>query len=70
MRVDELTREQLRTLKQNFLIRLSDEGCFDELLDVGYDGPTWGNLENADELVPDDVIFREYEGYECSEDDF
>lgn len=60
MNVHDLTREQISQLKANYLCRLADEGTFAEILGVDYDEPSWGDLANADTIVPDDVIFEEY----------
>ena len=70
MKVTELNREQLIQLKQRYLGILVDEGTFAEVLDVDYDEPSYADLANADEIVPDDVVFRHWEGTEFVEEDF
>lgn len=65
-----LSREQIIELKQNYLTQLADEGTFSEVLDVDHDEPSYWDLANADEIVPDCVIFKNYEGYEFVDDDF
>ena len=70
MDVLELSRDQLIELKQNYLTQLADEGSYAEVLDVDYNEPSYGDLTNADEIVPDDVIFHEYEGIDFVPDDF
>jgi len=70
MDVTELTREQLTELKCNYLEQLADEGTFAEVLDVDYNEPSYFDLANADEIVPDCVIFRNYEGVCFVNDDF
>lgn len=70
MNVRELTREQLTELKGNYLIDLANEGRFAEAPGVDYDFPSWGDMANADEIVPDEVIFEEYGGTEFTEEDF
>ena len=70
MTVTELNREQLIQLKQRYLTELADEGTFAEILDVDYDEPSYGDLANADEIVPDDVVFRNWEGVNFVEEDF
>ena len=70
MDVHELTRDQLTELKCNYLTQLADEGSYAEVLDVDYDEPSYWDLANADEIVPDDVIFRQYEGVCFVKDDF
>jgi len=68
MDVTELTRDQLAELKQAYLIELDDEGTLKEI--AGMDCVSWGDLANADEIVPDDVVFHHYDGVLFSEDDF
>ena len=70
MYVTELTREQLAELKCNYLEQLADEGSFAEVLDVDYNEPSYSDLANADEIVPDCVIFKNYEGVCFVNDDF
>lgn len=57
-------------LKQAYMTQLADEGTFAEMFGVDYDGPSWGDLALADEMVPDDVIFDHYEGSDFVEEDF
>lgn len=70
MDVRDLSREQLVELKQRYLMMLADEGTFAEVLDVDYDAPSYMDLEKADEIVPDDVVFRNFEGSYFVPDDF
>ena len=70
MNVHDLTRYQLSQLKANYLCRLADEGTFAEILEVDYDSPSWDDIVNADEIVPDDVIFEEYADTNFVEEDF
>lgn len=70
MTVSELTRDQLIQLKQDYMIQLADCGEFAEVMGVDYDEPSYGDLADADELIPDDVIFEHYEGINFDEDDF
>ena len=70
MNVTELSREQLTELKCNYLEQLADDGSFAEVLDVDYNEPSYSDLANADEIVPDDVIFWNYEGVCFVSDDF
>ena len=70
MNVTELTREQLTELKCNYLEQLADEGTFAEVLDVDYNEPSDYDLINADEIVPDCVIFKNYEDVCFVNDDF
>ena len=70
MEVRELSKDQLLELKQNYLSKLADEGSYAEICDVDYNEPSYWDMANADEIVPDDVIFREYEGVHFVMDDF
>ncbi len=70
MDVRDLNREQLIELKQQYMIQLADEGNFAEMFGVDYDAPSWGDMANADELVPDEVIFEHFEGSDFVDDDF
>lgn len=65
MDVTELSREQLVELKQNYLCSLADSGDCSEVFDVSY-----SDLLNADDIVPDDVIFDNYCGVIFCDDDF
>lgn len=70
MRVTELSRDQLVELKQEYLSELADEGCFAEVMDCDYDEPSYWDLANADDIVPDDVVFRLWECTHFTNDDF
>lgn len=70
MDVRDLSREQLTELKGNYLTQLADEGKFAEVMNVDYDAPSYWDMANADNIVPDDVIFRVYEGIHFVHDDF
>lgn len=70
MKVTELTREQLIQLKQRYLTILADEGSFAEVVGRDYDEPSYGDLADADNIVPDDVVLREYEYVDFVEEDF
>lgn len=70
MNVLDLNREQLTELKQAYMTQLADEGMFAEMFDVDYDEPSYEDLARADELVPDDVIFDNYDGSDFVEEDF
>lgn len=70
MNVHDLTREYLVQLKERYLIELANEGTFAQVMNVDYDSPSYYDMIHADELVPDDVIFNEYEGVNFVEDDF
>ena len=62
MKVTDLNRSQLEQLKSDYLIMLADRGERAE--------PSWGEILNADDIVPDDVIFTEYADTEFVEEDF
>ncbi len=70
MKVTELNPDQITELKQNYLCRLAEEGTFAQIVGRSYDEPSYGDLADADTIVPDDVIFREYDGTEFVEEDF
>lgn len=70
MDVRDLSREQLVELKQRYLTQLADDGSYAEVLDCDYDDPSYQDLANADEIVPDDVIYRNYEGVYFVNNDF
>lgn len=70
MTVHELNRDQLIQLKQNYLCQLADEGCYAEVRGVDYDCPSYGDLMLADEIVPDEFIFAEYNMTNFVEEDF
>ena len=70
MDVRDLSREQLIELKECYMIELTDEGIYAEIMGVDWDEPSMGEIANADKLIPDDVIFHHYEGLTFSDDDF
>ena len=70
MDVHDLSRDQLVELKQNYLSELADEGSFAEVMDCDYNEPSYWDFAMADEIVPDDVIFKNYEGVCFVPDDF
>ena len=70
MNVRELSREQMHELKEAYLTKLADEGTFAEVLGVDYDEPSYEDFSNADDIVPDDVMFREYDGIDFVSNDF
>lgn len=70
MDVRDLSREQLVELKGNYLTQLANEGIYASVLNVDYDEPSYWDLANADEIVPDDVVFTAYEGFDFVPDDF
>lgn len=79
MSFDELTAEQKLQAKQNFLVRIADKGMFIKTMkqwhtdayaneDDNERGPSWGEMSDADNLVPDEVMRKE--GVEYSPGDF
>lgn len=70
MDVTELSREQLVELKQNYLCSLADSGDYSDVFDTHYIGISYSDLANADDIVPDDVIFDNYSGVVFCDDDF
>jgi len=70
MTVKDLPRECLTELKQRYLVMLADNGVYAEIMEVDYDEPSQYDLENADEIVPDDVVFYNYDDVGFIPDDF
>lgn len=70
MTYDDLTREQKNQIAGNYLCRLADEGVFAEVMGVDYDEPSWHDMIFAVDIVPDDVMRREYDGVYFTEGDF
>ncbi|MBQ3339823.1 MAG: hypothetical protein IJG82_09590 [Atopobiaceae bacterium] len=60
MTTHELTREQMRRLKQDYICFVRNAGK----------GTTWGELADAEALVDDDEIHRHYAGQEFTYADF
>lgn len=70
MTYDELTPGQRLQVKQRYMMKLADEGNFVEVMygDRGEErGPSYGELADADRLVPDDVV---RDGTVYTEEDF
>lgn len=75
---DELSAAQITSLKQRYLYKLSDEGMLNEVLydrpeddeDPEKAGVSYGELANADNLVPDDLLREEYGDTMFTEEDF
>lgn len=61
MSVKELNRSQLIQLKVDILFRQFEEQ--DKT-------PSWGDIADADILVSDEAVFKEFAGTEFSEGDF
>lgn len=70
MTIYELNPEQINELAGNYLSRLAEEGTFGEIMGVGYDEPSYRDLAWASQIVPFDVLEREYGGTEFTDDDF
>lgn len=62
MTICELTKEQYQELKQHYLT--------EHLAEVENRFPSYSELINADEIVPDSIIMENYGHYDFSEDDF
>ena len=62
MSLEELTRDQITSLKQNMLIEQADRG--------ERDVPSYGELADADEIVSDSAVREEYAGTEFVPEDF
>ena len=70
MTLHELNPEQINELAGAYLSRLADEGAFSEIVGVDYDAPSYGDLARASEIVPFDVLEREYGSTEFVDEDF
>lgn len=70
MTLYDLNPEQINELAGAYLSRLADEGAFREIVGVDYDEPSYSDLARASEIVPFDVLEREYGGTEFTDDDF
>ena len=70
MDVHELSEEQMVELKQFYLESLVNDGIYAATLGVDYNEPSYWDLAHADEIVPDELVFSEYEGVEFVNDDF
>lgn len=78
MPFSELTDEQKHDVKENFLVRLADKDMFIRQMKEWHPdkyageteerGPSWGEMADADILVPDEVM--EAEGVDYEEGDF
>lgn len=70
MYYEELNESQKHQLAEAWLLELVDLGIYAEVMDVEWDEPSWGELANASELVPEDVLEEKYDGTVFTEDDF
>lgn len=70
MTLYELNPEQINELAGAYLSRLADEGSFSEIVGVDYDEPSYSDLARASEIVPFDVLEREYESTKFVDEDF
>lgn len=73
MVVKNLSRDQLIELKQAYLINLDNNGTLNAVLyndNDCDDSLSYNELTNADKLVSDDVILREYDGVQFTNEDF
>ncbi len=70
MNYDELNDDQKLQVAGGYLCRLADEGVYAEVMGVDWDAPSYEELADALQLVPEDVLRSEYEGVEFVEDDF
>lgn len=62
MSLEELTCDQITSLKQYMLIEQADRG--------ERDAPSYGELADADEIVSDSAVREEYAGTEFVPEDF
>lgn len=64
MKVTELNREQLVCLKRQYLRDWYESYPFD------HNGPSKQELADADKIVPDDLVFDYFEGFEIVPEDY
>ena len=72
---DELSPEQKHDVRENYMVKLADEGRFiktiyGENADELERGPTQGELCDADQLISDEEMKLECEGIEFVAEDF
>ena len=67
---DELTMAERCELAADYLCKLADEGTFRDVTGADYDAPSYSDIANAIEIVPSDVLEREYSGAIFFDDDF
>lgn len=72
MDVHNLPKECVLELKLNYILELDEEGTFGDIVynDPDYGHPCWGDIADADEIIPDDVVFEHYDGIDFVKDDF
>lgn len=70
MYYEDLNENQKHQLAEAWLCELVDLGIYAEVMGVDWDEPSWGELANASELVPEDVLEEKYGGTVFTEDDF
>ena len=70
MTVAQLNPNQMIQVKQRYLIELANEGQFAEITGLEHPYPTWYDLAKADQIVPDFVVLRDYDGIDFVDDDF
>lgn len=70
MLVTELNRDQLTELKCNYMTELVNEGTFAEVMQVDYNEPSYYDLANVNEIIPDNIVFEHYEYICFGMDDF
>lgn len=70
MTIHELNADQLRQLKERYLCDLANDGHYAETMEVDYDEPSYWDLAHADELVPNELLYKQWEGYTFTEEDF
>ena len=70
MYIQNLPRDCLVELKCSYMVQLADSGSYAEVMEVDYDEPSQGDFADADDLIPDDVIFEHYDEINFVKDDF
>lgn len=67
MHIKELSRDELRVLKQNYAVALENEGKLQEVL--GIETTSYLDTTNIDKIVLNETIFTYYDGITFKEDD-
>lgn len=70
MCVKELNRDQLIELKIAYMTDLVNEGTFAFVIGRDYGEPSWADLVEADEIIPDEVVIEHFSGYNFGPEDF
>ena len=70
MNIKQLKRKFIEMIKQDYLVYLASIGVFGKVVGRGYNSLGWNDFVNADEIVPDNVVFAAYRNYKFDEQNF